>query len=81
MSTAERKKPKQQERGVDLEFIGSREENAESRTIASRERLRQQMSGEIEAFLNKGGKISQIDRHVTADPPQKPSSNYGERPI
>ena len=37
--------------------------------------------GEIEAFLATGGEINQVAPHVTADPPQKPSSRYGGQPI
>jgi hypothetical protein len=60
---------------------GSREESPEERTVASRQKLREQMASEIEAFLAKGGKISQIEPNVTADPPRKPDTDYGSRPI
>ena len=66
---------------VDLEFIGSREETAETRTSASRKRIREQVQSDIEAFLQAGGKIDQIEPNVLADPPRKPTSNYGGRPI
>ncbi|MEE8059416.1 MAG: hypothetical protein V3T17_16510 [Pseudomonadales bacterium] len=66
---------------IDVGFMGSREESADSRTVASRNRLRDKMGGEIEEFLSHGGKIRQIDPHVTADPPQRPVSRYGQRPI
>jgi len=66
---------------VDLSFIGSREEVAESRSVTSRKRLRNQVESDIEAFLNKGGKISEIAPDVTADPPKRPESNYGSRAI
>jgi len=69
------------QKGIDLGYIGSREETAESRTIDSRKRLREKMNADVEAFLNSGGQIKNIDPHVTADPPQKPTSHYGERPI
>ena len=65
----------------DISYMGSREETADSRTVASRKRIRDQLSDEIEAFLARGGKIDHVDAHVTADPPKKPSSNYGQRPI
>jgi hypothetical protein len=57
------------------------EEVPEERTVASRQKLRDEMSEEIEAFLARGGKISQIEPNVTADPPRKPDSDYGSRPI
>ena len=66
---------------VDFNFIGSKEESAETRTIASRERVRTQLDCEIEAFLSQGGKIDNVAPNVMGDPPRKPESNYGSRPI
>lgn len=57
------------------------EEAPEDRTVASRQKQREEMAQEIEAFLAKGGRISQIEPNVTADPPRKPDSDYGSRPI
>lgn len=68
-------------KSVDLEFIGSRDEIAEQRNVISRHRIRSQMDTDIEAFLSQGGAIRNIDPNVTADPPKKPSSAYGSRPI
>lgn len=64
----------------DMEFIGSAEEGV-LRSIASRQKLRSQMENEVEAFLNSGGSISEVEPNVMADPPRKPTSNYGSRPI
>ncbi|MGK0444099.1 MAG: hypothetical protein ACJA1U_001029 [Bermanella sp.] len=64
----------------DMEFIGSAEEGV-LRSIASRQKLRSKMDNEIEAFLKKGGSINEIEPNVMADPPRKPTSNYGSRPI
>lgn len=66
---------------IDLGFMGSREEAAESRTIASRKRLHEKLDNDVEAFLANGGKIQQIQPHVTADPIVRPRSQYGQRPI
>jgi hypothetical protein len=57
------------------------DEIPEERTVASRQKLRDEMSKEIEEFLMRGGKIAQIEPNVTADPPRKPDSDYGSRPI
>ena len=46
-------------------------------TIQSRQGLRRQLEEHVEAFLNAGGHIEQIDMHVTAYPPTKPVSRYG----
>lgn len=64
----------------DMDFIGSAEEGV-LRTIASREKLRTQVDSEVEAFLRSGGAINEIEPNVMADPPRKPTSNYGSRPI
>lgn len=50
-------------------------------SLAARNKVRDAMQAEIEAFLAKGGKIQQIDDNVMSDPPRKPVSNYGSRPI
>ena len=66
---------------VDLSFLGSRDEAAETRTIASRARVRSALDIDVEAFLSSGGKIDNVADHVMGDPPRKPESNYGSRPI
>lgn len=66
---------------LDLAYIGSKDESAESRNVASRERVRSSLQSEIEAFLSGGGQIAEIEPNVMADPPKKPESNYGSRPI
>lgn len=53
----------------------------EERTVASRQKQREQMAREIEEFLARGGKIHHVEPNVTADPPRKPDSDYGSRPI
>jgi hypothetical protein len=57
------------------------EDSPDERTVASRQALREEMAADIEAFLARGGKIAQIEPNVTADPPRKPDSDYGSRPI
>ncbi len=65
----------------DMDFMGSRGDIADSRTVASRERIRRQMEEDLQAFLARGGAIQQIAPNVLADPPRKPSTAYGSRPI
>ena len=52
-----------------------------SATIAERKRQRDEVASEVEAFLAQGGGITAVDANVRADPPKKPESNYGSRPI
>lgn len=50
-------------------------------SLAARNKVRESMAAEIEAFLARGGQIQQVDDNVMADPPRKPQSSYGSRPI
>lgn len=79
-----RRKPKKADAGfdgIDISFLGSRDEPAEERTVESRKKLRASMEAQIEEFLKKGGEIEEVPSNITADPPKKPSSEYGNRPI
>lgn len=49
--------------------------------LTGREVLRQELQSDIEAFLARGGSISEIPPNVVANPPRKPQSNYGGQPI
>jgi hypothetical protein len=46
-----------------------------------RENIRQQLSNDIENFLKQGGSVQRVENNVRADPPKKPSMNYGSAPI
>ncbi len=50
-------------------------------SVRSREATRAALNAQIEEYLSRGGKINHVDNNVTADPPRKPTSNYGSRPI
>ncbi len=50
-------------------------------SLAARNKVRESMAAEIAAFLARGGQIQQVDDNVMADPPRKPQSSYGSRPI
>lgn len=55
--------------------------DAETLTVSSKEALRRQLEEEMERFLAKGGKVQEIAPDVVSDPPQKPISHYGSKPI
>lgn len=57
------------------------EEEAEGLSPSAKEDLRRELEDEVARFLAQGGRIQQIDPDVTADPPRKPESNYGSKPI
>jgi len=52
-----------------------------STSSAARDELRQSMEDDVAAFLARGGQIQEIDDNVMADPPRKPQTSYGSRPI
>jgi len=58
-----------------------KDEGADARTVAGRQKVREKLAKDVEAFLAKGGRIQEIDANTTADPPVRPTSEYGSRPI
>lgn len=56
-------------------------ETLEDFSIASRQKARDELEAQIAAFLARGGTINEVPANVTADPPKKPTSDYGGRPI
>jgi len=58
-----------------------KDDGADARTVAGRQKVREKLAKDVEAFLAKGGQIKEIDANTTADPPVRPTSEYGSRPI
>ncbi|MBL4866520.1 MAG: hypothetical protein JKY67_09100 [Pseudomonadales bacterium] len=58
-----------------------RSDDGSDRSISSKENIRQQLDDDILAFMAEGGQVELIAANVTADPPKKPVSSYGSRPI
>lgn len=54
---------------------------AEQLTVSSKEAIRRQLEEEMARFLAKGGRIVEVPPDETADPPKKPVSSYGSKPI
>lgn len=52
---------------LDMDLTSSGDEPMDSRSVTSRERLRQKMQADIDAFLNGGGKIQMVERGMTAE--------------
>ena len=59
----------------------SAEDTEDLPTPEAKQRERDELARAIEAFLAKGGKVQEIEPNVVADPPKKPDSKYGSRPI
>ena len=79
-----RRKPKKAAAGfdgIDISYLGSRDEPAEERTVESRKKLRESMDAQIQEFLKNGGEIEEVSSNISADPPKKPCSDYGNTPI
>jgi hypothetical protein len=56
-------------------------EALEDFSIASRQKIRDELDDQVAAFLARGGKINEVPANVTSDPPKKPTPDYGGRPI
>lgn len=56
-------------------------EDGSELSVSSKERIRRQLEDDMQRFLADGGQVQLVDPNVTADPPKKPVSNYGSRPI
>ncbi len=46
-------------------------------SVEARTKVREQLLGDVEAFLKGGGRIQEISKDVRSDPPKKPESKYG----
>ena len=49
--------------------------------LSVKDDIRQKLNDDVEEFLKTGGRIEHVDMGITSDPPKKPESNYGRRPI
>ena len=58
-----------------------RSDDGSDRSMSSKEHIRDQLEDDIAAFMKSGGQVEMIAVNVTADPPKKPVSSYGSRPI
>lgn len=56
-------------------------DKADGLSLIERDEVRSQLQADVEAFLSRGGQVTQIDNNVRADPPRKPTMNYGSAPI
>ena len=66
---------------TESETIFDKDDNESLRTLNARKAIRDQLEDDMEAFLAAGGRVQEIDVNVMADPPTKPVSKYGGRPI
>ncbi|KRW61341.1 transcriptional regulator SutA [Pseudomonas sp. TTU2014-080ASC] len=50
-------------------------------SVEAKQKDRDALARAMEEFLSRGGKVQEIEPNVVADPPKKPDSKYGSRPI
>ncbi len=56
-------------------------EEEELPSVEAKQAERDALARAMDEFLARGGKVQEIDPNVVADPPKKPDSKYGSRPI
>ncbi|CBL46387.1 Hypothetical protein HDN1F_28040 [gamma proteobacterium HdN1] len=56
-------------------------DDGQDRTISSKEAVRRKLEEDVLRFLREGGQVNLVETNTRADPPRKPESNYGSRPI
>lgn len=56
-------------------------EEEELPSIEAKQKDRDALARAMEEFLARGGKVQEVEANVVADPPKKPDSKYGSRPI
>ncbi|MGL4316090.1 MAG: transcriptional regulator SutA [Pseudomonas sp.] len=57
------------------------EEVEELPSVEAKQKERDALAKAMEEFLSRGGAVQEIEANVVADPPKKPDSKYGSRPI
>lgn len=57
------------------------QETHDARSVSSRQHIRSQLENDIQNFIARGGSISEVPALTMADPPRRPVSDYGSRPI
>ncbi|NHC10912.1 transcriptional regulator SutA [Stutzerimonas degradans] len=56
-------------------------ESDELPSLEAKQKERDALARAMEEFLARGGKVQEVEPNVVADPPKKPDSKYGSRPI
>ncbi len=57
------------------------EEVEELPSVEAKQKERDALAKAMEEVLSRGGAVQEIEPNVVADPPKKPDSKYGSRPI
>ncbi|WP_415753770.1 transcriptional regulator SutA [Pseudomonas leptonychotis] len=65
-------KSKKTKAAVDVEELPS---------VEAKQKERDALERAMQEFLSRGGKVQEVEPNVVSDPPKKPDSKYGSRPI
>lgn len=69
------------ERVVPTKKVKAAAEVDELPSLEAKQKEREALARAMEEFLARGGRVQEVDDNVVADPPKKPDSKYGSRPI
>jgi hypothetical protein len=50
-------------------------------SVEAKQKDRDALARAMEEYLARGGKVQEVEPNVVSDPPKKPDSKYGSRPI
>ena len=50
-------------------------------SVEAKQKERDALERAMQEFLSRGGKVQEVEPNVVSDPPKKPDSKYGSRPI
>jgi len=75
--------------GTDSERVTSTPKKAKAKAVEleelpsleAKQRERDELARAMEEYLARGGRVQEVEPNVVADPPKKPDSKYGSRPI
>ena len=64
-----------------LEVSGGWNDMDDNHSVAGRARIRAQLEADIQAFLNEGGRIEQVDTSFRTDTPRKVEVGFNNRSL
>lgn len=68
-----------EEEDTEVSYASRKSDTPEDFSVAARQRLRDELSRQIEAFLAQGGHIHEVPSSLNDTKPKKPVSDYGDR--